>query len=152
KRRQGPHEDGGQRGNSAGSLHGCTQPGQQRRQGRTVLMADVTIVGLGPGPAGQRTVAAQKALDSARTIFARSHADTDFGDLLTRPNVVDIATMRDANALPGARWSKAATAVVEAAGAEPVVLAVPGHPRFGEMLTVETIRMAEANGLSVEVI
>lgn len=115
-------------------------------------MADVTIVGLGPGPAGQRTVAAQKALDSANTIFVRDHSGADFSDLLAQPNVVDIHAHRDPKAPSGMRWQGSAKAVVDAAANGPVVLAIPGHPRFGEMLTVETIRMAEANGLSVDVI
>lgn len=115
-------------------------------------MADITIVGLGPGPAECRTVAAQRALDSAETIFIRSHRDADFSDLLERENVVDVATMRNPDAASGSRWQASAQAVIDAAKDGTVVLAIPGHPRFGEMLTVETIRMAEANGLTVEVI
>lgn len=115
-------------------------------------MADITIVGLGPGPAELRTVAAQHALDTANTIFIRDHDGADFGDLLRRPNVIDIHVFRNQDAPSGSRWESSARAIVDAASKEPVVLAIPGHPRFGEMLTVETIRMAETHGLTVDVI
>ena len=116
------------------------------------MTADITILGLGPGPTGWRTVAAQQALDSANRIFIRNHAGTDFSDLLARPNVTDIHQHRDQAAPSGQRWKSSAEAVVNAAAEGPVVLAIPGHPRFGEMLTVETIAMAGTHGLTVEVI
>lgn len=115
-------------------------------------MADITIVGLGPGPAELRTVAVQRALDSAQRIFLRDHREADFANVLTQPNVIDISSFRDPNAPTGQRWHASAKAVVDAAVKEPVVLAIPGHPRFGEMLTVETIRLAEESGLSVDVL
>lgn len=115
-------------------------------------MADITIVGLGPGPAELRTVAVQRALDSATRIFIRSHSGVDFSDLLDRPHVVDIHAYRNPDAPSGQRWQASARAIVEAAADGPVVLAIPGHPRFGEMLTVETISMAEHKGLTVEVL
>ena len=115
-------------------------------------MADITIVGLGPGPAQLRTIAAQRALDSAARIFVRSHSGVDFGDLLNQANVIDIHEFRNPDAPSGQRWQTSARVVVDAAADGPVVLAIPGHPRFGEMLTVETMRMAEDRGLNVEVL
>lgn len=116
------------------------------------MTADITIVGLGPGPAELRTIAAQRALNSASTILIRNHQGADFGDLLARPNVIDIDTYRDPEAPSGQRWQRSAQAVIEAAANGPVVLAIPGHPRFGEMLTVETIGLARERGLTVEVL
>lgn len=116
------------------------------------MTADITIVGLGPGPVELRTVAAQCALDSADRIFIRDHDGADFSDLLGKPNVTDLREFRAQGAPHGERWRSAASAVVDAAAAAPVVLAIPGHPRYGEMLTVETIHLATSNGLSVEVI
>lgn len=115
-------------------------------------MADITIVGLGPGPAGFRTVAVQQALDTASHIYLRNHPGADFVDLLERPNVTDVATFRYQGAPSGRRWQAAAKAVVDGASSGPVVLAIPGHARFGEMLTIETMREADARGLSVEVL
>lgn len=116
------------------------------------MTADITIVGLGPGPAELRTVAAQQALDAADRIFIRNHAGADFGDLLSRANVTDVAGFRDPDAASGKRWQASAQAVTDAATHGPVVLAIPGHPRFGEMLTVETLTLAEERGLTVEVL
>lgn len=116
------------------------------------MPADITIVGLGPGPAELRTVAAQRALDSGSSIFVRNHAGAEFGDILDRANVVDIHTYRNPDAPSGKRWQSSAQAVIDAASEGSVVLAIPGHPRFGEMLTVETIQMAEERGLTVDVL
>lgn len=118
----------------------------------TTRPADITIVGLGPGPAELRTVAAQRALDTARHIYIRNHPGSDFADVLARPNVTDVATLRDPSAPPGRRWRAATQAVLDGAAHGPVVLAIPGHARFGEMLTIETIREAEALGLRVELL
>ena len=115
-------------------------------------MADITIVGLGPGPSELRTIEVQQVLDSASMIFLRRHEEVDLAGLLSQPNVIDIATFRDPEAPSGSRWKASAQAVVDAAEDGPVVLAVPGHPRLGEMLTVETIRMANERGLNVEVL
>lgn len=115
-------------------------------------MVDITIVGLGPGPIELRTVAVQRALDSARIILIRDHAGADFADILSRPNTINIAKHRDQNAPSGSRWRLSAQAVVDEAANGHVVLAIPGHPRFGEMLTIETIAMAKDRGLSVDVL
>ena len=113
---------------------------------------DITIVGLGPGPAELRTVAVQQVLERARHIYIRNHPGADFSDLLSMPNVTDIATQRTPDAPSGGRWQASAQAVIDGAGDGPVVLAIPGHARFGEMLTVETMRLADARGLTVDVL
>lgn len=113
---------------------------------------DITIVGLGPGPAALRTMAVQRALDVARHIYVRNHPGTDFADLLDLPNVTDVASLRDPSAPSGQRWLASARAVVDDAKNGPVVLAIPGHASFGEMLTVETMREADARGLRVEIL
>lgn len=116
-------------------------------------MADITIVGLGPGPAELRTIAAQRALDEAQHVFVRSHADVDLGSLLQQPNVTDLAPLRRQESHTSAdRWLRATRAVLEGAKAGPVVLAIPGHPRFGEGLVKQTIAMAAQEGLSTRVI
>jgi tetrapyrrole methylase family protein/MazG family protein len=113
-------------------------------------IADITIVGLGPGPMEMRTVAVQRALQNARHIYLRNHPGADYSDLLGLPNVTDVSLLRDPAGAPGQRWQASALAVVDGAAEGPVVLGIPGHARFGEMLTVETVREAHARGLSVE--
>jgi tetrapyrrole methylase family protein / MazG family protein len=115
-------------------------------------MADITIAGLGPGPAELRTVATQRALDGARRIFFRNHPGADFSDILAMQNVTDVSVLRDPSAPSGQRWQAPAREIATAAQDGPVVLAIPGHARFGEMLSIETMREAEARGLSIEVL
>ena len=114
--------------------------------------ADITIVGLGPGAADHRTVEVQKVLGAASRIFVRGHEGIDLDDLLTRDNVIDIDQLCDASTGPRNRWDAAATVVCEATSRGPVVLAVPGHPRFGEGLVVTTMEEAERRGLTTRVI
>lgn len=113
---------------------------------------DITIVGLGPGAVGRQTVAVQQVLDEAGQVFARTHDGIDFGDLLSRGNVTDVLTLRDPRAVSGGRWAAATHAICDATARGPVVLAIPGHPRFGEMLVAETIEAARHRGLSVRVL
>lgn len=118
----------------------------------TQAQVDITIVGLGPGADELRTFAGQAALDGARHVFIRTHDGIDFTDLESRGNVTDVLTLRDPEAASGARWAAATRAICDAAARGPVVLAIPGHPQFGEMLVVETIEAARIRGLAVRVL
>lgn len=118
----------------------------------TQPMVDITIVGLGPGSATLRMVAGQQALDGARHVFIRTHDGIDFSDLVLRGNVIDVLTLRDPRAASGSRWAAATLAICDATADGPVVLAIPGHPRFGEMLVAETIEAARLRGRSVRVL
>lgn len=115
--------------------------------------ADITIVGLGLGPREDRTLRAQLALDQAPTLFVRTHGDgVDVTDLLARDRVVDLAPLRDAKTYPSRPWTLAENAVLDAAANGPVVLAIPGHPRFGEGLVETIVARATERQLSIDVI
>lgn len=114
------------------------------------MTADITIVGLGPGPAELRTLAAQQALDDAQHIYVRIHPDVDLSDLLQKPNVTNLERYHDMSA-PN-RWIRAAETVLEGAQQGPVVLAVPGHPRFGEGLVMLTLELASERNVTTTVI
>ncbi|HEV2073294.1 MAG TPA: MazG family protein [Thermomicrobiales bacterium] len=118
----------------------------------TVVTPDITIVGLGPGDPGQRTIAVQRALDSAARIFVRTHPDVDLSDLVEHEHVTDVASLRQPDTELGGRWQVANDAVCDAAADGPVVLAIPGHPRFGEGLVVGTLNEAARRGLSTRVL
>lgn len=113
---------------------------------------DIIIIGLGPGAPVHRTVAARAALDEARVLFLRSADHPGMDDLVVRPGAV-ILDRQTAN-LPGGGkdWAAAARIVCDIAGSEPVALAVPGHPRFGERLVIETLAEAERRNLTVALI
>jgi len=114
--------------------------------------ADITIVGLGPGDAARQTMAVREALDTAPRIFVRGHEGVDVDELLAGDHVTDIDHLCDALAGLRNRWDVAASVVCEAALQEPVVLAVPGHPRFGEGLVLTTLDQAARRGLTTHVI
>jgi tetrapyrrole methylase family protein/MazG family protein len=111
--------------------------------------ANITIVGLGPDVEGFRTLAVDRALAQASRIFVRLHPDLRYDDLLARDNVTDIATLRVPDATPGGRWRAAVEAVCDAAVTESVVLAIPGHPRFGEGLVAAVTSEANRRGQTV---
>jgi len=115
-------------------------------------MADITIVGLGPGDPERRTVAVQRAIDSARTVFVRSHDGVNVTDLLARDNVRDIGTLYARELDPAKRWEAAIQVICDAASDGPVVLAIPGHPRYGEGLVIGTLAEADRRGLSTQVL
>lgn len=116
-------------------------------------MADITIVGLGLGPPDERTQKAQQALDASPTLFVRSHGDSvDVSDLLARERTIDLAHFRDTQAYPAQPWTLAEDAVLDAAATSPVVLAIPGHPCFGEGLVENILVKAQERRLSVKII
>jgi tetrapyrrole methylase family protein / MazG family protein len=114
--------------------------------------ADITIVGLGPGDAARRTAAAQQALDGARVIFLRDGLHPALDDLLAHGNVQVVDKL--VPALPSGRmdWAKGAAIICDATVEGPVVLAIPGHPRFGERLVIETISAARQRNVTLGVI
>ena len=113
---------------------------------------DITIVGLGPGDPDRLTVAARHALDEAERIFVRSNPGPDLSAVLGPGRAVDVSTLIQTDRAPGGRWYAAAGAVCDAAADGPVVLAVPGHPRFGEGVVADVLAIAAERGLATSVI
>ncbi len=112
----------------------------------------ITIVGLGTGDPGCRTVAVQAALDAAEMVFIRAHEGVDLDDLLARDNVTDVGALRIREADPAHRWDAAITRVCDAASDGDVVLGIPGHPRYGEGLVRGTLQSAEDRGIPTRVL
>ncbi|MGC4107540.1 MAG: MazG family protein [Thermomicrobiales bacterium] len=117
-----------------------------------VPRVDITIVGLGPGDPDRITVGARRALDQAERIFVRKHPDLDLSGLLDLERAIDIAPLRTPDGAPRGPWDAAARALCDAVADGPIVVAIPGHPRFGEGLTLETVREGRERGLSVTVL
>jgi len=113
---------------------------------------DITIVGLGPGDPDRITVGARRALDEADRIFVRKHPELDLSGLLDLDRAIDIAPLRNPDGAPRGPWTAAAHALCDAAADGPIVVAIPGHPRFGEGLTLETVREGRERGLAVTVL
>ncbi len=112
----------------------------------------ITIVGLGPGDPGRRTVAVQAALDHAERVFIRGHEGVDLDDLLARDTVTDIGHTYNRGSDPANRWDSAVAQICEAAQSGSVVLGIPGHPRYGEGLVRGTLAAAAERGIATEVL
>jgi len=113
--------------------------------------ADITIAGLGPDFEGISTTAVDRVLETASRVFVRLHPGLHYNALLARDNVTDVATLRVPDATPGRRWHAAVEVICDAAATEPVVLAIPGHPRFGEGLVESVVAEAERRGQTTRV-
>lgn len=115
----------------------------------TEFKADITIVGLGPGEPARRTLEVQAALDGARKLILRTARHPGIEDLVARDGVVICDDL--AGKQPG-EWSAAARLICDIASGEPVVVAVPGHPRFGERLVIETVSEANRRELRADIL
>jgi tetrapyrrole methylase family protein/MazG family protein len=97
------------------------------------------IVGLGPGDPQLRTVAAQRALDSAERVILRTGIHPGLGDLLADPRVTTCDDLYESGGSFDEVYARIAERVADAAKAGNIVYAVPGNPAFGER-TIGAIR------------
>lgn len=115
------------------------------------MTAALTIVGLGPGDPGLRTVATQWALDGASRIVLRTTIHPGLDDLTSDQRVVacdDLYETCDNFDDLYPKIAKRVCAVTEQSDG-PVVYAVPGHPRFGERSVRYVLDLAGERGLDV---
>jgi len=113
----------------------------------------LTIVGLGPGDPGLRTVAAVRALAAADRIILRTGIHPGVADLLADPRVTTCDDLYVAGRDFDTVYAAVAERVLDVAGTTPgnVVFAVPGHPRFGERSVGLVVERVAADGIPVEV-
>lgn len=112
----------------------------------------ITIVGLGPGDPGQRTLATQRALDHASRIILRTGVHPGVANLLADPRVTTCDDLYETIPTFEALYAAIAGRVVAAAAAGDVVLAVPGHPLFGEHAVRLILAQAKETELPVTVL
>ena len=113
----------------------------------------LTIVGLGPGDPGLRTVDAARTLASADRIILRTGIHPGVADLLADSRVTTCDDLYVAGRDFDTVYAAVADRVVDAARSGPgsVVFAVPGHPRFGERSVGLVVERATAAGIPVAV-
>lgn len=112
----------------------------------------ITVVGLGPGNPGARTVAAQQALDRARRIILRTAIHPGIEDLLDDPRVSSCDDLYERLITFEELYPAIVDRLIESAQSNDIVYAVPGHPTFGER-TVTLLRdRAAAVGISFVVL
>jgi tetrapyrrole methylase family protein / MazG family protein len=99
----------------------------------TAPASRITVIGLGPGNPGLRTLAAQRALDAASRIILRTRIHPGLDDLATDDRVTDCDDLYDCAADFEVLYPAIARRVLGAVRSDgAVVFAVPGHPRIGE--------------------
>lgn len=116
------------------------------------MAGHLTIVGLGPGDAAQRTVAVQRVLDRASRIILRTGIHPQIEDLLSDSRV---STCDDLYALAGSFdevYEQIAARVVEIARESDVVYAVPGHPLWGERTVRRILHACDQEGIPVTIL
>jgi tetrapyrrole methylase family protein/MazG family protein len=112
----------------------------------------LTIVGLGPGDPDLRTIAAQRALETARRVLLRTGIHPGVEELLADPRVSTCDDLYEAQPTFQALYRAVADRVLGLLAEDDLIYAVPGNPLAGE-LTVITLRSAaEAAGYVVTVI
>jgi tetrapyrrole methylase family protein/MazG family protein len=99
----------------------------------------LTIIGLGPGDPELRTVAAQRAIDTAERIILRTAIHPGLEDLLADPRVTTCDDLYESGASFDEVYARIADRVADAVMAGNIVYAVPGNPAFGER-TIGAIR------------
>lgn len=113
----------------------------------------ITIIGLGPGDPDRRTVAVRQAIANATRILVRTLRHPGLEDLAADARVSEISALVAAKPGNTMDWAAGARIACDLAEqGERVVLAVPGHPRFGERLVMETVAEAEARSIPTTVL
>lgn len=107
----------------------------------------ITIVGLGPGDAAQRTLAAHQTITTAPEIYLRSRHT---------PGLADVSAARHSFdswlAQPDAARRIAAEVVRLGQRPQGVIYAVPGHPGLAEATTPHILALADAAGVPVTIV
>lgn len=116
----------------------------------------ILIVGLGPGPAEQMTLAAWRAVTQATVLVLRTERHPCVAELLAQRTPPLLQSCDDLYE-QHASFADVYTAIVDrvlalAEAHAEVVYAVPGHPMVGEMTTLLLQQRATAAGIAVEIV
>ena len=112
----------------------------------------LTIVGLGPGNADLRSIAAQKAIDGATCIILRTAIHPGIADLQGDSRVLTCDDLYDALPTFKALYPAIVDRILSHLDSQNVVYAVPGNPVAGELTVIQLRSSAEAAGHTVRVV
>ena len=116
----------------------------------------VVVVGLGPGPREQLTVAALDALRSAERLYVPASVRATIaalrGDLHPGARIQVVDDLIDRNLPPEQTWAHIADVLLAAAGTHPITYAVPGHPSIDDRSVPLLLAGATARGFEVSVV
>ena len=116
------------------------------------MPAIITVVGLGPGDPGARTVGAQRALDSAQRILLRTRVHPGIEDLAKDPRVSDCDDLYEESLTFDDVYTSIVERIFALANAGPIIYAVPGHPSFGERTIILLRQRAKATAFDIELL
>jgi tetrapyrrole methylase family protein/MazG family protein len=112
--------------------------------------ADITVVGLGPGPGRLWTAAAREAVAGAREVWVRTFKHPAAVALLAvRPDARSFDEVYDSAADLPAVYDLIAAQLLAAAGSGPVCYAVPGSSSVGEATVTLLRSRAPSKGLTL---
>lgn len=112
----------------------------------------LTIVGLGPGDASLRTIAAQRALDEASRIVLRTGVHPGLETLLDDPRVSTCDDLYEQLPTFGSLYRAVVDRVLELLEHEDIIYGVPGNPLAGELTVIALRSTASMAGHTVTVI
>jgi tetrapyrrole methylase family protein/MazG family protein len=115
-------------------------------------MATITIAGLGPGRRGLRTLETVEAIDAASTIVLRTAIHPGVDDLIADRRVVACDDIYETSESFDEVYRRIAERVLSLASTGDVLYLAPGHPRYGENVTVTIEQGAIEQGHAVSVL
>lgn len=116
-------------------------------------MATITVVGLGPGDPGLLTLAGQRALAGAGTVWLRTARHPGVAALPAGPNYRNCDDLYDTLDSFEAVYAAIVARLVDGALAEgDLVYAVPGDPLVAESTVAALLARAQAGGPAVQIV
>ncbi|MGC9348578.1 MAG: nucleoside triphosphate pyrophosphohydrolase [Anaerolineae bacterium] len=116
-------------------------------------MSHITIVGLGPGSAGDLTREAWQVLESAGEVWLRTLHHPVVADLPPHTTVRAFDEIYEQAETFAAVYAEIAQQVLELGRREAgVVYAVPGHPLVGEATVTQILATSEHSGVPVRIV
>ena len=113
-------------------------------------MAQITIVGLGPGDAGLLTREAWALLESAQALYLRTAIHPTVAALPARLELRSFDALYERAGDFGQVYDQIVDELIARAEAgEPVLYAVPGHPLVAEATTRRLLAQARESGIAV---
>ena len=116
-------------------------------------MAEIVIVGLGPGKAEQITVEAWHTLQKARRVYLRTQRHPGFDALPSGPEYITFDQVYEQHDRFEDVYEDIAGRVLAAAKFDGcTIYAVPGHPTMGETSVCRIIQLAKDDGVAVRIV
>ena len=112
----------------------------------------ITIVGLGPGSAGDLTLEARRVLAEAPEIWLRTRIHPAVASLPSTPVLHDFDSYYEHETGFAEVYERICSDLERLAASEDIVYAVPGHPLVGEATVRRLLAQSQAGGPAVRIV